>query len=138
MNQGFFCLKIFVKIQHMLKFLLAGAIFATCISWVSFAAILFNLNPENSGILGITLFYASLFLGLLGIIFIGMIYFKRKIFRMEISSIIHGVFRQSAFMSSFFVGLLFLSQSHRLNIISAIVLTVFILALETYFRKMSR
>lgn len=39
---------------------------ATVLAWVSFAVVLTQINPDTAGLDGFTLFYASLFLALLG------------------------------------------------------------------------
>lgn len=117
----------------MIKYLIGGIVFATIVSWLSFIAILLNINPGNSDNLGVMLFYASLFFSLAGTLFIGLAYFRKKRNRMVLTEIIHNTFRQSIFLSAFFIGLLFLKQSNMLNIISGVCLVVFVLALEVYF-----
>lgn len=120
----------------MIKYLIGGIMFTTVASWLSFIAILVNINPGNSDNLGVMLFYSSLFFGLTGTLFIGLAYFRRKKNRMVVAEIIHNTFRQSIFLSTFFIGLLFLKQSNMLNIISGVCLVVFVLALEIYFSRM--
>lgn len=120
----------------MLRFLLGGIIFATGISWASFGAIIFSADPKDAGVLGVVLFYISLFLGLSGIIFLLMAYLRKEKIKINAKKIIHNVFRHSILLSLFSVSLLFLRQSNMLNIISGVCLIVFILALEVYFSRM--
>ncbi|KKP99048.1 MAG: hypothetical protein US71_C0001G0022 [Parcubacteria group bacterium GW2011_GWD2_38_12] len=122
----------------MLKFLLGGIIFATGISWASFAAIVFSVDPKDVGGVGIALFYTSLFLGLSGVLFLLMAYLRNKKLRINVKEMIHNIFRHSILLSVFFVGLLFLHQSNMLNIISVVCLAVFTLAVEIYFLKMNQ
>lgn len=119
----------------MLRFLLGGIIFATGISWASFVAIVFGVDPKDVGRVGIALFYTSLFLGLSGVLFLLMAYLRNKKLRINVREMVHNIFRHSILLSVFFVGLLFLHQSNMLNIISAVCLVVFILAIEIYFSK---
>lgn len=120
----------------MVKFLIGGTIFATLASLVSFATILFNVDPGNPGSINKTIFYFSLFFCLLGALFISMIYLRKKRSRKTIEEIMHIAFRQAFFTAIFLVSLLFLRQSNMLNIISGVCLIVFVLALEVYFSKM--
>src|SRR3989344_4836277 len=122
----------------MLKFLLGGIIFATGISWASFAAIVFSVDPKDVGVVGIALFYTSLFLGLSGVLFLLMAYLRNKKLRINVKEMINNIFRHSILLSVFFVGLLFLHQSNMLNIISVVCLAVFTLAVEIYFLKMNQ
>ncbi len=120
----------------MVKFLIGGTIFATLASLASFATILFNVDPGSSGLAGKAVFYSSLFFGLAGVLFIGMIYFRRKKNQEKMDGVLHTAFRQAVFLSVFLVSLLFLRQSNMLNIISGVCLIVSVLALEVYFSKM--
>lgn len=122
--------------DNMIKFLIGGTIFATMASLASFATILFNVDPSIPGVAGKAIFYSSLFFGLMGTLFIGMIYLRKKKSQEKIESIMGRAFRQAVFMSIFLVSLLFLRQSNMLNIISGVCLIVFVLALEVYFSKM--
>ena len=122
----------------MLKFLLGGIIFATGISWASFAAIVFSVDPKDVGGVGIALFYTSLFLGLSGVLFLLMAYLRNEKLIFNVKEMIHNIFRHSILLSVFFVGLLFLHQSNMLNIISVVCLAVFTLAVEIYFLKMNQ
>jgi len=122
--------------KNMIKFLIGGTIFATLASLVSFATILFNVDPSSPGSISKAVFYGSLFFCLLGTLFIGMIYLRKRRNRETIEEIMHAAFRQSFFTATFLVSLLFLRQSNMLNIISGVCLIVFVLALEVYFSKM--
>lgn len=120
----------------MIKFLIGGTIFATLASSASFALILFNVDPGSSGSVEKAIFYSSLFLGIAGLLFIGMIYLRKQRSHEKIEGIVNIAFRQSVFLTAFLVGLLFLRQSNMLNVISGVCLIVSVLALEVYFSKM--
>lgn len=41
-------------------------VFGTALCWVAWSLVLFNIDPENSGFVGLASFYLSLFLALVG------------------------------------------------------------------------
>lgn len=125
----------------MVKFLVGGVAFATFISIFSFLSVLLGINPKDSGIFGLALFYSSLFLAVSGILFFGFLYvrhFRKKREWHYIADALVDSFRQSVLISAFAVALIVLKQFNLLNIISAVFLVVFTLAIETYFYKMRR
>lgn len=116
--------------------MIGGIIFATIISLASFVAVIYGVNPEDSTWWHIAIFYVSLLLTLIGVLFLAFIYIKRKLKKPIMAETIHHPFRQSFLLSGFLVGLMVLRQSGRLNIISLVALIVCVLAMEIYFLRM--
>lgn len=120
----------------MIRFLIGGSAFATIVSVASLVTIIFGVNPDDSTWWHIAIFYVSLFLILVGILFMIFVYLKKKFKKPILIETIHHPFRQSFFLSGFVAGLMILHQFNRLNIISLVALLVFTSAMEIYFLRM--
>lgn len=112
------------------KYLIIMAIVVT-ISWVTWYLVINMVNPESTNWIGMSLFYGSLFLALLGTssLFGFMIRFvllrQKLIFRA-----VNDAFRQSFFLSFFLLAILFLLSKDMLSWLNLIFLISTLSVLE--------
>ena len=108
-------------------------VLATVLCWAAWLFVLFFINPKGAGIVGLTFFYLSLFLGLLGMFsvlgFAVRYLFKRTEFTYRQ---VKTAFRQGAMFSLLLTSSLFL-QSQRLLVWWNMILFVALLAVVEYF-----
>ncbi len=113
-------------------------IICTLINWAIWALVIFFVNPEKIGLIGSLLFYASLFLSILGtssILFfiIGARLKKRPIF-VEIS----WSFRRAFLLALLVIAILLLKEQEVLYWWTAALLALFLIMLEVFFISISR
>ncbi len=104
----------------------------TIMCWVAWFFILFNISPEQAGLLGFTFFYISLFLGTVGLFSVtGLVLKKQKsdkddiIFRQ-----VKRTFKQGILFGSFVILALLLLQFNLLFWWNAILLALLYIVLE--------
>lgn len=104
----------------------------TVMCWVAWLFILFNIAPEQAGLLGFTFFYTSLFLGIVGVFsVIGFMIKKKKIDQEEIIfRQVKKTFKQGVLFGVFVVLSLILLQFNLLFWWNAILLALVYILLE--------
>lgn len=102
---------------------------------ISWALIVTYVNPNKTNLIGISLFYLSLFFCLTGLFALVGFYARKKIFTKNEAefSKIEITFRQGFFLSLIFVGILFLQSLRILYWWSALIFVAMIIFLELYF-----
>lgn len=107
---------------------------ATLLSWVAWLVVLFYINPDDSGMVGYSLFYISLLVALVGTFslvgFFGRVWFSREqvIFRhLGVST------RQSVWFSVLLVGSLLLQGTGYLKWWSLLFFIMLLTLLEFFF-----
>jgi hypothetical protein len=113
---------------------------ATAVCWLAWLAVLFQVDPTESGPFGLGLFYLCLFLALAGTFFL-LSFTWRKIFsKFSLEYKIVGTsFRQSFFFALIVVGLFFLQSQNMLTWWNWILLILAVSIVEFFFlssRKM--
>lgn len=98
---------------------------ATLIAWLAFALVLFLVDPASAEIVGLVVFYVSLFLAILGTISVLGFFLRVKLHKREVilPREVSGAFRQGFFLSFLFVGALYLQSKNMLvwwNIVSLV------------------
>lgn len=108
---------------------IAIMIFGTILSWIIWGVIIFGFDPDKLNIGGFIMFYASLFLSLIGTFSIIGFFIKLKLLKKEeiIFRHIKRTFRQGLFFSLFVILSLLLMQFKLLTWWNfSILLTVYI------------
>lgn len=122
-----------------LKQLLIIVGIATFVCGSSLAFVLFNVDPTTAGLLGLALFYSSVFFTLLGLFFIIMSAIRKLRNKTELEHIIvASSFRQSFFFSLIVIGGLFLQSKHFLTWWNMIILVLAIGIMEYFFLSFKR
>ncbi|EKD43966.1 MAG: hypothetical protein ACD_72C00054G0003 [uncultured bacterium] len=104
----------------------------TALCWISWAFILFNIDPQQAGFLGLSFFYVSLFLGIVGLFsVVGFILKKQQsghddvVFRQ-----VKKTFKQGILFGVFVIVTLLLLQANLLFWWNAIILALIYILLE--------
>lgn len=107
---------------------------ATTIFWLSWLLVLAEVDPTESGMLGLVLFFGSLFFSLLGSFFLSVLIYRKFTNRMDLEyKIVSASFRQSFFLALVIIGALFLQSKHYLTWWNTIILILGIGVLEYFF-----
>jgi len=107
---------------------------ATSIAFMGWALVLMYIEPAGSGYMGLSLFYTTLFLGLMGFFTLLSFSLKRWINNNEvIFAYIASSFRQGFWMSIIIVGLLVMQGGRILSWWNALLYVGAIALLELYF-----
>lgn len=113
---------------------LFGTALSAILCFVAWFLIVLNVDPINTNIAGLGLFYLSLFFCLTGLFSFFGYFFRRKIARNKAEFTQVGIsFRQGALLSFVFVGMLFLQSMNVFNLVNASLLVLGIILLEFYF-----
>ena len=107
---------------------------ATLMSWIAWMLVIFLINPKDAGTLGFGLFYASLFLALLGIfsmvgLFIRHLHKKKKFIVEKVLV----SFRQGMWFAIIVVGALMLQSKDLLTWWNGVLLVLIVTVLEFFF-----
>ncbi|MFA4871548.1 MAG: hypothetical protein WC610_00605 [Patescibacteria group bacterium] len=122
-----------------LKQLMIIMFFATMICWAIWVAVLFQIDPNESGITGFFMFYASLFFALLGSFFLAS-FGWRKLFSKFVMDykIVATSFRQSIFFALLVVGILLLQSKDLLTWWNIILIIAALTIIESLFLSARR
>jgi len=105
--------------------------FATLVCWSAVGAVLYAIDPFASGAFGITLFYASLFLALMGTLALAGIIMRKVLFHEEPHFVRVAVaFRQSILFALLIMTVLWLAHLHVLRWWLVVLLIVFFTVVE--------
>ncbi|MCK5084980.1 MAG: hypothetical protein KAQ64_04975 [Candidatus Pacebacteria bacterium] len=111
-----------------------GMIISAILCFVSWILIVFYVDPETSGLIGVVLFFLMLFFSLSGLFALLGFYLKRKFFKNKVEfGQIGTAFRQGILFSLIFTGMLMLQSLGMLFWWSAILFIIGISLLELYF-----
>jgi len=115
---------------------LLGMMVSTIICFVSWIFVLFSINPDTSGIIGIILFILMLFLFMTGFFTLIGFYLRKKIFNKNNDfKLVGALFRQGILFSLIFIGMLILNKFQLLFWWSSLLLILAICLLEFYFNN---
>ena len=104
----------------------------TALLWGAFLLVVNAINPENAGILGFTLFYATLFLALAGLAALIGFYLRFKILKERlVFNLVKIAFRQS-FLFAFLIVASLLLLSQKLLSWTNLILLIIILGLAEF------
>jgi hypothetical protein len=113
---------------------LYGMIISTVLCFISWALIVFCVNPTVENLTGPILFYLSLFFFLASFFTLAGFYLRRKISKNSIEFTQAGdSFRQGVFFSLIFVGMLVLQSFRMLTLWNVGLFVIGIGLLEFYF-----
>jgi len=111
-----------------------GMVVSTILCFVSWALIIIYVDPMTTNLMGIVLFYLSLFFFLASFFTLAGFYLRRKISKDKIEFAQTGeAFRQGVFFSLIFVGMLMLQSFGMLTLWNAGLFIMGIGLLEFYF-----
>jgi hypothetical protein len=116
------------------KTYLWGIRFISLISLAALAVIITYISPENSGTLGILLFYIIAFFMLTGIFNLFLLFVRRKLLGIEAAADnINLSFRQGMLLSLATIGILILQNFRMLIWWDALLVVAGIFLIELYF-----
>ena len=118
-----------MSLRQYLIFMAMG----TAICWIAWYFVILNVDPTETGIVGLFFFYVSLFLALTGTFSVIGFLMRRWIVKNE-DALFHHVrhtFRHAIFISSLVLVALILFQQKILNWWNGILLLIIFLALES-------
>jgi hypothetical protein len=106
---------------------------ATIFCWLAWFMVFFNVNPEVDGQLGLSFFYASLGLSLIGTgatlgFFVRFVIFRRQIIATQVLE----AFRQSFLFAILVLASLFLSSQNLFNWLNSFFLLACLVILEIF------
>lgn len=115
------------------KFLIFMTI-TTIICWVGWITVLYYIDPESTGVIGLSLFYISLFFALIGTFTLAGFFIRIWFQKTEMLFQHVGVaFRQSMFFSLLVVGAVILQGMRLLTWWNAALFILFLATLEYFF-----
>jgi len=113
---------------------LAGMAASTIFCFVSWALVVIYVDPVTTNLIGIGLFYLSLFFFLAGLFAIMGFYLRRRIFRNETEFIqAETAFRQGVFLSLVFAATLALQNLRTITWWNILLVILGVSLLELYF-----
>jgi len=112
-----------------------GMTASVLLCFISWVLIIVYINPNKTNLIGLSLFYLSLFFCLTGLFALIGFYVRKKIFTKNEAefSKIEITFRQGVFLSLIFVGVLFLQSFRTLHWWNALIFVIVIIFFELYF-----
>ena len=109
--------------------------FITLLAWLG---VVFLLDPRETGVIGMIIFFVSLFVFLSGFFFLFVVWFYRKgLGDAETTHHLSGAFRQAVLLSLYTVGIIFFQYAHILVWWDALLFFATILLIEFSFRHFS-
>lgn len=116
------------------KLFLLLILVGTVIAWVMWGAVIFNFDPFETGFLGFSVFYLTLFLGLSGLIFLFSIFIKAKLIKKQTPyQRLNVSLRHSIFFAVLFVFWAFLKSQGLLRWWNLLLLILILTTLEFFF-----
>ena len=121
------------KITMNLRQYLIMMSIGTLICWLIWIIVLGNVDPKESGIIGLLFFYLSLFLSLTGTFSVIGFFLRKKFVKNEIVVFKHvrHTFRQGILISLILIVSLLMLQFHWLNWLTGVLLVLLFLILES-------
>lgn len=116
-----------------LKQLVATMVVATLACWLAWVMVLYQVDPFADGAIGLTLFYLSLFLALLGSFFLISFGFRKAYAKYDLDYKIVGTsFRQSFFLALMAILILFLQSHNFLTWWNAVLIVLVLTLIEGF------
>lgn len=117
-----------------LKAYILGMRFITLFSLIALGAVIFYIDPENSGAIGIVLFYLVVFFVLSGIFNLFLLFIRRKLLGNELAAESIGLsFRQGILLSILVLGIMALQSYQILIWWDALLVVAGVFLIELYF-----
>ncbi|PIP28263.1 MAG: hypothetical protein COX29_02065 [Candidatus Moranbacteria bacterium CG23_combo_of_CG06-09_8_20_14_all_35_22] len=117
-----------------LKSYIWGMRFITLFSFFSLGAVIFYVDPENSGMIGIFLFYLAVFFVLSGIFNLILLFIRRIFLGHEMAvENIELSFRQGILLAIIAIGILILQSYQMLVWWDALLVVAGVFLIELYF-----
>ena len=112
---------------------------ATLMSWGAWLLVLFLVSPRDAGTLGFTLFYVSLFLGIMGTLsMIGLLVRHIRVKHRFIVEKVIDSFRQAFWFAGLVITALGLQSHGQLTWWNALLLILIVASLEFFFISATR
>lgn len=107
---------------------------STFLCWGAWLLVVFYLDPENAGIVGLSVFYITLLFALTGALFF-INFLWRRLFNQEaiVARQVGLSFRQAISFAIIFLGALYLQSQSLLNWLNIIFLILGLTVLEIFF-----
>ena len=106
----------------------------TALAWASWFAVLILIDPEQSKFFGLTLFFSSLFISLLGTIYFLSYWLRNRIFGTELSFKNLTVSTRQAFLFTvLIITTLWLQSQQLLTVYNEILLVAVLTVIEFFF-----
>ncbi len=110
----------------------------TLISWIAWVCVLLFIHPEYNGLLGLILFYFSLFLSILGTGSLLGLFIRIRLGKKPIFKQVGVAFRQALIFSVLVVAILVLESIDLLFWWNTLFLVVFLVFVEYFFLTSSK
>ena len=108
--------------------------FLTIFCWLTWVAVLFFMNPKETGLMGFILFYFSLFLSIVGTgMLIGFVVRTRFFKKEPVFKQVETSFRQGIWLGFLIVGIFLLQGLDILRWWNSLFLLLFLMFLEFFF-----
>jgi len=109
--------------------------FSAIISWIAWVVVILNINPYETSLVGLLLFYVTLTMALASSLAIVIFVLKKLTTKKEliVARIVQGSFRQALLLTFLVIGILILQNLGYLKIWIIIVFILFITSLEFFF-----
>lgn len=105
----------------------------TLVCWLAWVAVLFFVNPEETGLIGFVLFYFSLFLAVLGTASVLGFIIRARFNKGPVFKQVELAFRQGIWLSLLVIGVLLLQGQGLLRWWNGLLLLLFLMFLEFFF-----
>ncbi|MBI3290721.1 hypothetical protein HYZ76_00395 [Candidatus Falkowbacteria bacterium] len=102
-------------------------------AWLSWAMIIVYFDPGETSLIGFSLFYISLFLGLSGTIFLAGDAIKSKILKKQLYPRVQSSVRHGIFFTMLIVGWVFLKSQDLANWWNILLYVLILAVLEFFF-----
>lgn len=117
-----------------LKLYLWGMKISTILALIAWGLVVYNIDPDNSGAVGQSLFYLSAYVSLTGIFILMFIFIRRKLSDEETASFYLGTnLRQGALVAFLAIILLFFQSLRILTWWDGLLVVAGIFIIELYF-----
>lgn len=114
-------------------------ILGSIISWLSLGLIIFYFDPQKISFVGFSLFYASFFVSLGGLIFLVTNFLKRKFFKDQLLYYrVRNSVRHAIFFSILIIGWAFLKSHDLLRWWNILLLILILTILEFFFISLNK
>jgi hypothetical protein len=129
------CYTVFMGLKAYLSFIGLG----TFLAWFAWIVVLFNVNPEESGIAGLIMFYLTLTVSVVGTLTVIMTVMRVYMLKREVlGREIRIAFRHSIMFGAIAVFSLVLSSAGKFHAWHVIVLAAIALLIEYFFLQFHR
>ena len=121
-------------VRMSFRMFLISLIVGTILAWISWFIIIINVDPQQAGVIGFTMFYTSLTLSLIGTLFVISHWFRLHFLKKKVLlTRIHTSLRQAMFFTVLIVCWMILKSQNISNFWNTLLLILILTVLEFFF-----